>query len=183
MISQSLDISPVAQRKQESANKSPQTKRAAPQPPMQTEALNENEKSVQAKEAVPAVPAELEAFDALCLEDKKTAGLEAVALESSGLAVSVPKTIGAELIELVRRNTNLSYELSRVAIGVVIGHIQTSVPAISSIMEQILISLVENKVGKLMNCFHVQASRDRTRMCYPKTVCMLRLHLTGFYRK
>lgn len=153
MISHSLDISPVTQRKQESTNKSPQTKRAAPQPPMQTEALNENEeKSMQAKETVPAVPAELEAFDSLCLEDKNTAGLEAVALESSGLAVSVPKTIGAELIELVRRNTNLSYELSRVAIGVVIGHIQTSVPAISSIMEQILISLVENKVGKMLNC-------------------------------
>ncbi|KAL8212543.1 UNVERIFIED_CONTAM: hypothetical protein K2H54_050390 [Gekko kuhli] len=146
MISHSLDISPVTQRKQESANKSPQTKRAAPQPPVQTEALNENEeKSMRAKETVPAVPAELEAFNSLCLEDKKTAGLEAVALESSGLAVSVPKTIGAELIELVRRNTNLSYELSRVAIGVVIGHIQTSIPAISSIMEQILISLVENK--------------------------------------
>ncbi|XP_054834446.1 NCK-interacting protein with SH3 domain isoform X1 [Eublepharis macularius] len=146
MISHGLDISPVTQRKQESANKSPQTKRAAPQPPMQTEALNENEeKSLQAKETVPAVPAELEAFDSLCLEDKKTSGLEAVALESSGLAVSVPKTIGAELIELVRRNTNLSYELSRVAIGVVIGHIQTSISATSSIMEQILISLVENK--------------------------------------
>ncbi|NXD14015.1 SPN90 protein, partial [Nothocercus nigrocapillus] len=62
-----------------------------------------------------------------------------------GLAAAVPKTIGAELIELVRRNTHLSYELSRVAIGVVIGHIQTSVPATSSVMEQILISVVESK--------------------------------------
>uniref|UniRef100_A0A8C0ZJH5 NCK interacting protein with SH3 domain n=1 Tax=Cyanistes caeruleus TaxID=156563 RepID=A0A8C0ZJH5_CYACU len=65
--------------------------------------------------------------------------------EPSGLVASVPKTIGAELIELVRRNTHLSYELSRVAIGIVIGHIQTSVPATSSIMEQILISVVESK--------------------------------------
>uniref|UniRef100_A0A8D0KPI1 NCK interacting protein with SH3 domain n=1 Tax=Strix occidentalis caurina TaxID=311401 RepID=A0A8D0KPI1_STROC len=65
--------------------------------------------------------------------------------EPSGLVASVPKTIGAELIELVRRNTHLSYELSRVAIGVVIGHIQTSIPATSSIMEQILISVVESK--------------------------------------
>uniref|UniRef100_A0A8D2L473 NCK interacting protein with SH3 domain n=1 Tax=Varanus komodoensis TaxID=61221 RepID=A0A8D2L473_VARKO len=76
---------------------------------------------------------------------QKAVGLENVEPESSSLVVSVPKTMGAELIELVRRNTNLSYELSRVAIGVVIGHIQTSVPAINSIMEQILISLVESK--------------------------------------
>uniref|UniRef100_A0A8D0KPI3 NCK interacting protein with SH3 domain n=1 Tax=Strix occidentalis caurina TaxID=311401 RepID=A0A8D0KPI3_STROC len=60
-------------------------------------------------------------------------------------AAPAPPTIGAELIELVRRNTHLSYELSRVAIGVVIGHIQTSIPATSSIMEQILISVVESK--------------------------------------
>uniref|UniRef100_A0A8C3D3P6 NCK interacting protein with SH3 domain n=1 Tax=Cairina moschata TaxID=8855 RepID=A0A8C3D3P6_CAIMO len=65
--------------------------------------------------------------------------------EPSGLVASVPKTIGAELIELVRRNTHLSYELSRVAIGVVIGHIQSSVPVTSGIMEQILISVVESK--------------------------------------
>ncbi|XP_059505528.1 NCK-interacting protein with SH3 domain-like isoform X4 [Stegostoma tigrinum] len=61
------------------------------------------------------------------------------------LAVSVPKTIGAELIELVRKNTNLSYELSRVAIGVMVGHIQSSVPAVMDVMEQILLSLVESK--------------------------------------
>uniref|UniRef100_A0ACB8EHL9 Uncharacterized protein n=1 Tax=Sphaerodactylus townsendi TaxID=933632 RepID=A0ACB8EHL9_9SAUR len=162
MISHSVDISPATQRQQESANKSPQTKRAAPQPPMQTE--EDEEKGIQAKETVPSVPAELEAFDALCLGDKETADLEAVALDSSGLAVSVPKTIGAELIELVRRNTNLSYELSRVAIGVVIGHIETSVPATSSIMEQILISLVENKVGNMLNYFYEQTQTGRKRV-------------------
>uniref|UniRef100_A0A8C6V5V8 NCK interacting protein with SH3 domain n=1 Tax=Naja naja TaxID=35670 RepID=A0A8C6V5V8_NAJNA len=77
--------------------------------------------------------------------NEKAANTEEVEQESSGLVTTVPKTIGAELIELIRRNTNLSYELSRVAIGVVIGHIQTSVPALNSIMEQILISLVESK--------------------------------------
>ncbi|GCC18610.1 hypothetical protein chiPu_0020845, partial [Chiloscyllium punctatum] len=61
------------------------------------------------------------------------------------LTVTVPKTIGAELIELVRKNTNLSYELSRVAIGVMVGHIQSSVPAVVDVMEQILLSLVESK--------------------------------------
>uniref|UniRef100_A0A4W3K069 NCK interacting protein with SH3 domain n=1 Tax=Callorhinchus milii TaxID=7868 RepID=A0A4W3K069_CALMI len=66
-------------------------------------------------------------------------------LDSIKPVISVPKTIGAELIELVRRNTNLSYELSRVAIGVMVGHIQSSVPTTAEIMEQILVSLVESK--------------------------------------
>ncbi|XP_061474319.1 NCK-interacting protein with SH3 domain [Rhineura floridana] len=146
MGSHSLDVSPVGQRKHGSASKSPLIKRAAPQPPMQIGASNANDdKSIQAKEVVLAAPTGTEDFDSLCLEDKKSDGLEGADQESSGLVVSVPKTIGAELIELVRRNTNLSYELSRVAIGVVIGHIQTSVPATNNIMEQILISLVESK--------------------------------------
>lgn len=106
----------------------------------------DGEKASQVKKAAPAPPASLDAFNSLCLEDKKAAAVEPASPEPSGLAASVPKTIGAELIELVRRNTHLSYELSRVAIGVVIGHIQTSIPATSSIMEQILISVVESKV-------------------------------------
>lgn len=58
----------------------------------------------------------------------------------------VPMTIGAELIELVRKNTSLSYELSRVAVGVVVGHLQTALPQASSALEQVLLSLVESKV-------------------------------------
>lgn len=54
-------------------------------------------------------------------------------------------TIGAELIELVRKNTDLSYELSRVAVGVVVGHLQTALPQASSALEQVLLSLVESK--------------------------------------
>ncbi|XP_028262375.1 NCK-interacting protein with SH3 domain isoform X2 [Parambassis ranga] len=57
----------------------------------------------------------------------------------------VPMTIGAELIELVRKNTGLSYELSRVAVGVVVGHLQTALPKASSALEQVLLSLVESK--------------------------------------
>jgi len=106
----------------------------------------DGEKASQVKKAAPVAAASLDAFSSLCLEDKKVAAVDPVPAEPSGLVASVPKTIGAELIELVRRNTHLSYELSRVAIGVVIGHIQTSVPATSSIMEQILISVVESKV-------------------------------------
>lgn len=134
------------------AKDSLQTKKAAPKPPVHSEVQKAptDEKSIKVKEAVLAFPAGIEAFDSLCLEDKKAAAL---AEETPGQAVAVPKTIGAELIELVRRNTSLSYELSRVAIGVVIGHIQTSVPATDSIMEQILISLVESKVRKTVETF------------------------------
>ncbi|XP_049439181.1 NCK-interacting protein with SH3 domain-like isoform X3 [Epinephelus fuscoguttatus] len=57
----------------------------------------------------------------------------------------VPMTIGAELIELVRKNTGLSYELSRVAVGVVVGHLQMALPQASSDLEQVLLSLVESK--------------------------------------
>lgn len=113
----------------------------------------DGEKAPQGKKAAPAAPASLDAFSSLCLEDKKAAAVEPVPPEPSGLVASVPKTIGAELIELVRRNTHLSYELSRVAIGVVIGHIQTSVPVTSGIMEQILISVVESKVTHVGCCW------------------------------
>uniref|UniRef100_A0A674BR84 NCK interacting protein with SH3 domain n=1 Tax=Salmo trutta TaxID=8032 RepID=A0A674BR84_SALTR len=57
----------------------------------------------------------------------------------------VPGTTGAELIELVRRNTGLSYDLSRVAVGVVVGHLQTTLPQASSALEKVLLSLVESK--------------------------------------
>ncbi|NXB62901.1 SPN90 protein, partial [Struthidea cinerea] len=131
------------------SSKSPQSKRAAPAPPAEggTQRSHnvDGEKTSQVKKTAPAPPASLDAFSNLCLEDKKAGGVESLPAEPSGLVASVPKTIGAELIELVRRNTHLSYELSRVAIGIVIGHIQTSIPATSSIMEQILISVVESK--------------------------------------
>ncbi|XP_059520829.1 NCK-interacting protein with SH3 domain [Myotis daubentonii] len=84
----------------------------------------------------PPAPEELEALSALSLGATE---------EKAGAETAVPKTIGAELMELVRRNTGLSHELCRVAIGVVVGHIQASVPASSPVMEQVLLSLVEGK--------------------------------------
>ncbi|KFP04932.1 NCK-interacting protein with SH3 domain, partial [Calypte anna] len=147
-ITRNLDtgsVSHFGSSPKDGASKSPQTKRAAPAPPAEGGTQRDGEKTSQVKKTAPAPPANLDAFSSLCLEDKKVAVAEPAPAEPGGLAGSVPKTIGAELIELVRRNTHLSYELSRVAIGVVIGHIQTSVPATSSIMEQILISVVESK--------------------------------------
>lgn len=161
-ITRNLDAGSVAHSRygtssKDGASKSPQSKRAAPAPPseggVQRSHTVDGEKAPQGKKAAPAAPASLDAFSSLCLEDKKAAAVEPAPPEPSGLVASVPKTIGAELIELVRRNTHLSYELSRVAIGVVIGHIQSSVPVTSGIMEQILISVVESKVTHAGRCW------------------------------
>ncbi|KAK2821145.1 hypothetical protein Q7C36_020488 [Tachysurus vachellii] len=57
----------------------------------------------------------------------------------------VPMTTGVELIELVRKNTGLSYEMSRVAVGVVVGHLQATLPGAAGELEQVLLSLVESK--------------------------------------
>jgi hypothetical protein len=84
-----------------------------------------------------SAPDDLEALSALSLGTTE---------EKAVAETAVPRTIGAELMELVRRNTGLSHELCRVAIGVVVGHIQASVPASSPVMEQVLLSLVEGKV-------------------------------------
>ncbi|XP_056303812.1 NCK-interacting protein with SH3 domain-like [Danio aesculapii] len=54
---------------------------------------------------------------------------------------ALPLTIGAELTELVRRNTGLSCELSRVAVGVVVGRLQGALPGAQVQLEQVLQSL------------------------------------------
>ncbi|XP_031424272.1 NCK-interacting protein with SH3 domain isoform X2 [Clupea harengus] len=66
--------------------------------------------------------------------------------ESPTKSDPVPMTTGVELLELVRKNTGLSYELSRVAVGVVVGHLQTTIPQAAPALEQILLSLFESKV-------------------------------------
>ncbi|XP_006978357.2 NCK-interacting protein with SH3 domain isoform X2 [Peromyscus maniculatus bairdii] len=101
------------------------SKAPSPEPPVEEVAADTN-----------SAPDDLEALDALSLE---------TAEEKPAAETVVPRTIGAELMELVRRNTGLSHELCRVAIGVVVGHIQASVPASSPVMEQVLLSLVEGK--------------------------------------
>lgn len=62
-------------------------------------------------------------------------------------SATIPMTIGAEMIELVRKNTGLSYELSRVAVGVVVGHLQSVLPRATADLEQVLLSLVGSKVS------------------------------------
>lgn len=120
------------------------SKRAAPGPPEQ-ESRNESHQNAQSKRTAPAPPS-VEAFNSVTHDSKSKAHSKPTSAEPTCVAGNVPKSLGAELIELVRKNTNLSYELSRVAIGVIVGHIQSTVPSTGPVMEQILISLVENKV-------------------------------------
>ncbi|XP_062970715.1 NCK-interacting protein with SH3 domain [Cynocephalus volans] len=103
----------------------PPSKAPAPEPPAADVAVGKT-----------SAPDDLEDLGALSLGTTE---------EKAVAETAVPRTIGAELMELVRRNTGLSHELCRVAIGVVVGHIQASVPASSAIMEQVLLSLVEGK--------------------------------------
>ncbi|CAH2248120.1 NCK-interacting with SH3 domain isoform X1 [Pelobates cultripes] len=122
-----------------------QNKMATPGPPNKLEIGSQSNKLSQVKKMAPTPPPSVEAFNTVNQESKGKLYVKSAAQETPAGAVTVPKTISAELIELVRKNTNLSYELSRVAIGVVVGHIQSSIPSTASVMEQILISLVENK--------------------------------------
>ncbi|XP_060767036.1 NCK-interacting protein with SH3 domain-like [Neoarius graeffei] len=71
--------------------------------------------------------------------------LNPTATDSPTYLSLVPMTTGAELIELVRKNTGLSYELSRIAVGVVVGHLQATIPGAVAELEQVLLSLVESK--------------------------------------
>ncbi|XP_007499883.2 NCK-interacting protein with SH3 domain isoform X2 [Monodelphis domestica] len=112
-----------------------QNQSTAPEPPGTTEGPPEKDEQGAAEAPAP----DLEALSSLTLEEPEKKEEAPVA------PVAVPSTIGAELMELIRRNTSLSHDLCRVAIGVVVGHIQSSVPAVAGVMEQILISLVESK--------------------------------------
>ncbi|XP_018536922.1 NCK-interacting protein with SH3 domain isoform X2 [Lates calcarifer] len=103
----------------------PAKKSPAPQPPQPTPPLQENQPESEWPVAPPSVA-------------ESPPG-------SPAASEPVPMTIGAELIELVRKNTGLSYELSRVAVGVVVGHLQTALPQASSDLERVLLSLVESK--------------------------------------
>ncbi|XP_034022423.1 NCK-interacting protein with SH3 domain-like isoform X2 [Thalassophryne amazonica] len=104
----------------------PAKKSPAPQPPQPTPTPSVNDQLESCRPVTPLSVAESP-------------------LGSPTASEPVPMTTGPELIELVRKNTGLSYELSRVTVGVVIGHLQTALPQASSALEQVLLSLVESK--------------------------------------
>ena len=54
------------------------------------------------------------------------------------------------MVELVRQNTGLSYEKSRVAVGTVLGHLQEAVPSVAGVMEEIVRTMLKSKVCACM---------------------------------
>ena len=60
----------------------------------------------------------------------------------------VPEGLALDLVELVRRNTDLSYDKSRIAVGSVLGQLRESVPGVSHIMDDILKNLLQIKVSE-----------------------------------
>uniref|UniRef100_A0A3P8QQJ7 SH3 domain-containing protein n=1 Tax=Astatotilapia calliptera TaxID=8154 RepID=A0A3P8QQJ7_ASTCA len=118
----------------------PAKKSPAPQPPQPTPPSQRSTPPQPASPAAPAAPAAEEDQR----EPEWPVAPPSVAENppgSSSTSEVVPMTIGAELIELVRKNTGLSYELSRVAVGVVVAHLQTTLPQASPALEQVLVSL------------------------------------------
>uniref|UniRef100_UPI00358EDB40 NCK-interacting protein with SH3 domain isoform X2 n=1 Tax=Myxine glutinosa TaxID=7769 RepID=UPI00358EDB40 len=53
-----------------------------------------------------------------------------------------PASLCEEMVEIVRNATGLSYELSRVAVAVMAGHLRDSLPSVAPAMEQLLLSLL-----------------------------------------
>ncbi|XP_077983692.1 NCK-interacting protein with SH3 domain-like [Glandiceps talaboti] len=81
----------------------------------------------------------------------------------TGISAPVPENIAGELIEIVRVNTNLSYDKSRLAVGTTLSHIGSSIPAIANIMETILKKLAkEHKEGDTMD--NLEGSYDAERL-------------------
>ncbi|XP_037108820.1 NCK-interacting protein with SH3 domain-like [Syngnathus acus] len=117
-------VKPAAAPSEPTAQSAPAKKSPAPQPPQTPQTPVTEEEAPESEWPVAPPP----------MDENSPASAE-----------PVPPTIGAELIELVRKNTGLSYELSRVAVGVVVGHLQITLPHSSSALEHVLLSLVESK--------------------------------------
>ena len=53
---------------------------------------------------------------------------------------------GDEMVELVRRSTDLNYDKCKVAVTAVLSHLKYSIPAVSSLVTQVLSTLEEKTV-------------------------------------
>ena len=60
---------------------------------------------------------------------------------------TVPPNIAMKMVEEVRRNTQLSYELSHTAVATVLNQLKDNVPCLSQVMTNILHTLIQHKVS------------------------------------
>jgi hypothetical protein len=58
----------------------------------------------------------------------------------------IPDDIGVELVEMVRKTTNLSHEKCQATIYMVLDHIKCNVPSVEYVMDEILKKTTDNKV-------------------------------------
>ncbi|XP_071960516.1 NCK-interacting protein with SH3 domain-like [Antedon mediterranea] len=70
---------------------------------------------------------------------------------------AIASNLGPELVEMVRVNTNLSFNKSKVAVAMVLNHVKDSVPSVAMVMENIIKTLNTSGVS-------VGGGRDEERL-------------------
>ena len=78
------------------------------------------------------------AKDSLSPKAVRRPSLEMVSPRRGSIGVQLAESIAMELVELVRQNTGLSHDKSKVAVGTVVSHLRENVPAFRSNMDVIL---------------------------------------------
>uniref|UniRef100_T1J6B7 SH3 domain-containing protein n=1 Tax=Strigamia maritima TaxID=126957 RepID=T1J6B7_STRMM len=68
--------------------------------------------------------------------------------------VAVPENLGCELIELIRLNTKLSYQLSKVAVVTALEHIKSNVPNVDTELSAIICMVNDAKDGSNLSISH-----------------------------
>ncbi|XP_053508591.1 NCK-interacting protein with SH3 domain isoform X2 [Ictalurus furcatus] len=122
-----------------------QSKKTAPLPPPEPSSSSSSDKGPAPLTQPQPIMSQSEIEEAEWPSAPPSVSLSPTTTDSPMCLSLVPMTTGAELIELVRKNTGLSYEMSRVAVGIVVGHLQATIPGAAAELEQVLLSLVENK--------------------------------------
>lgn len=61
----------------------------------------------------------------------------------------IPKGLLGELVEQVRIETNLSYDMSKQAVGTVLERVGSAVPEVANVMAAILSSLTNDLVSRI----------------------------------
>ncbi|XP_013393365.1 NCK-interacting protein with SH3 domain-like [Lingula anatina] len=87
-------------------------------------------------------------------------GVPVMRRKSIGPGIDIPESLGEDLIELVRRNTKLSYELSRVAVGTVVSTLKDKIPGVAMAMEEVLKNLLHTQ----RESHSLEGSQDAVRL-------------------
>ncbi|CAH1784420.1 unnamed protein product, partial [Owenia fusiformis] len=130
-----------------------------PPPPPRTVNVPENNVT-RPKAPAPQPPTPSEFTPDFTYNSAMDAPKSATATTNVPSKVEVPEALGQELIELVRRKSNLSHDASKSTIASVLSHIRTAVPSIGNVMDDIIVQLADvgNRNSKL------ESSHDAERL-------------------